>query len=142
MGLYEGIKDVASIVQKADNIELYRQLLDLSAQALDLQNKVNELTAENDSLKKQRDIEAKICRHKEDLYITLKDNDSGLLYCASCWDNNRKLIQVRCDENGEFTCPVCHTDGIYDQNAFNRHVSEERAALDAYVNRPRNPFGF
>ena len=31
MGLYEGIKDVAKIVQQADNLELYRQLLDLSA---------------------------------------------------------------------------------------------------------------
>ena len=26
MGLYEGIKDVAKVVQQADNIELYRQL--------------------------------------------------------------------------------------------------------------------
>lgn len=31
MGLYEGIKDVAKVVQQADNIELYRQLVDLSA---------------------------------------------------------------------------------------------------------------
>ncbi len=33
MGLYESIKDVANLVQKADNIGLYKQLLDLSAQA-------------------------------------------------------------------------------------------------------------
>ena len=46
MGLYEGIKDVAKVVQQADNIELYRQLLDLSAQALDLQ-------AENSKLKEE-----------------------------------------------------------------------------------------
>ena len=51
MGLYEGLKDVANIVQKADNIDLYRQLLDLSAQALDLQNKVSELMDENKKLK-------------------------------------------------------------------------------------------
>ena len=38
MGLYEGIKDIANIVQKADNIDLYRQLLDLGAQALDMQS--------------------------------------------------------------------------------------------------------
>ena len=40
MGLYEGIKDVAKVVQQADNIELYRQLVDLSAQALEMQNKI------------------------------------------------------------------------------------------------------
>ena len=38
MGLYDGIKDVAKVVQKADNIELYQKLLDLSSQALDMQN--------------------------------------------------------------------------------------------------------
>ena len=37
VGLYEGIKDVAKVVQQADNVELYRKLLDLSSQALDLQ---------------------------------------------------------------------------------------------------------
>ena len=34
MSLYDAMKDVISIAQKADNIELYRQLLDLSAQAI------------------------------------------------------------------------------------------------------------
>lgn len=54
MGLYEGIKDVAKIVQQADNIELYRQLLDLSAQALELQSEVARLTAENEKLQKRK----------------------------------------------------------------------------------------
>ena len=37
MGLYEGIKDAIGIAQKADNIELYKQLIDLSSQAFDMQ---------------------------------------------------------------------------------------------------------
>ena len=36
MGIYDGIKDVAKVMQQADNIELYQKLLDLSAQALDM----------------------------------------------------------------------------------------------------------
>ena len=43
MGLYEGIKDVAKVVQEADNIDLYRKLSDLSKQALDLQAEVLQL---------------------------------------------------------------------------------------------------
>ena len=39
MWLYDAMKDVAKLAQKADNIELYQRLLDLSAQALDLQAK-------------------------------------------------------------------------------------------------------
>ena len=30
MSLYEGIKDVAKVVQQADNIDLYLKLIDLS----------------------------------------------------------------------------------------------------------------
>ena len=40
MGLYEGIKDIAKIIQKADNVELYRQVLDLEAQALEMQAEI------------------------------------------------------------------------------------------------------
>ena len=46
MGLYEGIKDVAKVIQQADNIELYRQLIDLSAQALDMQNEISRRSEE------------------------------------------------------------------------------------------------
>lgn len=52
MGLYDGIKDLAKVVQQADNIELYRQLLDLGKQALDLQAEVLQLQEENAKLKK------------------------------------------------------------------------------------------
>lgn len=54
MGLYEGIKDVAKVVQQADNIELYRQLLDLSAQALDLQAENGQLKEELHELKRNK----------------------------------------------------------------------------------------
>ena len=50
MGIYESIKDIMSIAQKADNIELYRQLLDLSQQAFDLQAELNQLKEENTEL--------------------------------------------------------------------------------------------
>ena len=58
MGLYEGIKDVAKVVQQADNIELYRQLVELSAQALDMQNEINRLTTENTELRKKQELES------------------------------------------------------------------------------------
>ena len=39
------------MAQKADNIDLYRQLLDLSAQALEMQEEIIRLKAENKELK-------------------------------------------------------------------------------------------
>ena len=39
MGFYDAFKDVLNMAQKVDNIDLYRQLLDLSAQALEIDRK-------------------------------------------------------------------------------------------------------
>ena len=119
MGLYEGIKDVAKIVQQADNVDLYRRLIELSAQALDMQNMINKLSEENAILKKKQDIEERIQRHSE-LYLTLKNEDS-ILYCSHCWDNERKLIQVS-TLNGLYQCPHCNLKGIYDQNEYKRFL--------------------
>ena len=47
MGLYEGIKDAIGLAQKADNIDLYKQLLDLGAQALERQAEITRLREEN-----------------------------------------------------------------------------------------------
>ena len=94
---------------------MYRQLLDLSAQALDLQAEVARLTAENEQLKKNADIESKIKRYEQP-YITLEGENENIRYCSTCWAKSRTLIQVRCDNDGHFRCPECKTSGIYDKS--------------------------
>ena len=110
MGLYEGIKDIANIAQKADNIELYKQLLDLGAQALDMQNQIRALKEENAELKKEKNLESRIVRHmtkkvddfnREHPYITLVDDEQNIRYCALCWGRDKKLIQLYDDLNCE-----------------------------------------
>lgn len=109
MGLYEAMKDAIGLAQKADNIELYRQLLDLSAQALELQAEIARLKEENAELKKGKDIEEKLMRHKYP-YITLSDDEQNLKYCATCWDSQRQLIQMKeyvPFQSTELICNVC-----------------------------------
>lgn len=114
MGFYDAFKDALNLAQKADNIELYRQLLDLSAQALDLQAENAKLKEENIELKKKKDDSARIIRHKEPV-ITLRDDDPVLYYCAHCYDSEQLMIQVHCDyEEGTFYCPHCRTNGDFE----------------------------
>lgn len=113
MSFYDAFKDAISVAQKADNVELYRQLLDLSAQALDLQAEVARLREENFELKKSKDISEKIVRHEEPV-ITLEGDDKNLYYCSHCWDSENMLIQINCHKDGTFKCPHCKSDGNYD----------------------------
>lgn len=103
MGLFEGILNVANIAQKADNIELYKQLLDLGKQALEMQDEIRKLKEENAELKKGNDLESRIIRHSnysEDgdregyPYITLSGDAENIKYCAVCWGRDHKLIQL------------------------------------------------
>lgn len=117
MGLYEGIKDVAKVMQQADNVDLFLKLLDLSAIALDMQEEISKLKEENNKLKEQLSLKGEVIRH-DSLYITLKDNES-IFYCAHCWDSSKQLIQVECnDYNGSFKCPHCKIEGIYNKEAY------------------------
>ena len=136
MGLYEGIKDVANLVQKADNIDLYRQLLDLSAQALEMQNKISELTVENKTLKEQNEISNKIERHTEP-YITLNDDNQHIFYCSHCWDADKKIIQGEIDGEGKFICPHCKYEGYYDRALYDKLTQE---AMNNLIGNHRNRF--
>ena len=53
MKLLDMLKDVLNVAQKADNIELYKQLLDVNRAALDVQSEIIEIKNENQELKKQ-----------------------------------------------------------------------------------------
>lgn len=94
MGLYEGIKDAIGLAKKADNIDLYKQLLDLGAQALDMQAEITRLREENAELKKDRDLESKIERHDKP-FVTISDDDKSIKYCATCWGKDKQLIQLQ-----------------------------------------------
>lgn len=124
MSFYDAFKDAISVAQKADNVELYRQLLDLSAQALDLQAEVAKLREENFELKKSKDISEKIVRHEEPV-ITLEDDDKNLYYCSHCWDSENMLIQINCHNDGTFNCPHCTSQGNYDNQKKNAYDVEQ-----------------
>lgn len=135
MGLYEGIKDVAKIVQQADNIELYRQLIDLSVQAFDMQTEIVRLTNEVSELRKEKEIEQQITRNKE-LFFTLTENPE-IMYCSHCWDSDKKLIQIKLYDSGGFKCPHCDVSGIYDKE-LNEKVKMDNSIK--FSNKRRESF--
>lgn len=128
MSFYDAFKDVISVAQKADNVELYRQLLDLSAQALDLQAEVARLREENLELKKSKDISEKIIRHEEPV-VTIDGDDKALYYCSHCWDSKNILIQLNCKHDGTFSCSHCDAKGNYDNKKKQEYDFEQLRAI-------------
>ena len=108
MGFYDAFKDVLTVAQKADNVELYRQLLDLNAQALEMQEEITRLKEENADLKRQKDIEKNIEYHV-DAFITRKSDEKPIKYCAACWADKKKLVPLQYGLNcvDQYQCPSC-----------------------------------
>lgn len=106
MGLYDAMKDAVSLAQKADNIELYRQLLDLSAQALELQAEVTRLREENAELKRVHDLESDI-EYYVDAFVTRKSDAKPIKYCAACWVGKKKLVPLQDIKWDNYECPLC-----------------------------------
>lgn len=133
MGFYDALKDALNLAQKADNIELYRQLLDLSAQALDLQAENARLKEENTELKKKKDVEGRIIRHR-DPYITLKDENPPLFYCSHCFDSEHVLVQLHCDyEEGSCYCPHCKTSAFFTVEKGKRSTEFSGEDISSYL---------
>lgn len=106
MNLYDAMKDVIEVVKKYDNIELYKQLIELSSMALDMQNDIVTLRQENTELKKARDIENDIEYHV-DAYVTRKTDSILIKYCVACWASKRNLVTLQWDGTYQHICPLC-----------------------------------
>lgn len=115
--LYKGLMELGNIYQKIDNVEIQKKLLDLSQEALEMQNEILILKEENAKLKQKQNIEFKIERHK-DAYITLKDDEQKLIYCSNCYDTKRQLVQAQINDDGQYLCPACKYLGYYNKERY------------------------
>lgn len=53
MSIIENLKEVTNVLQKIKNVDLHSKLIEISNQALEMQNKIEFLTKENHELKKK-----------------------------------------------------------------------------------------
>ena len=124
--LSSGIKNVADIVKKGDNLELYATLLDLYEKALELQDENKQLKDKLADRKSVESIRARVIRHPQPV-ITLKDDENQIYYCAHCWDSKELLIQVNTEPKpAVFTCPACKNTGVYNQEIHDQYEASRR----------------
>lgn len=112
MSLYEGIKDVASIVQKADNIELYQKVIDLQKEALELIEENMLLKDRIRQFEDKRSIKTNLIFKNNCYYLKMENDTLDGPFCPTCWDKDSKLIRMRntTERNSIFySCNVCNT---------------------------------
>jgi hypothetical protein len=103
MGIVETLKDVVSVVQKADNLELMKGMLEVQSQAFALLEENHQLKAQNRTLSEQLSTQQSLLFNDG---VYWGDNGDGP-FCSPCWDARRVLVRVHQRDSGYPVCPNC-----------------------------------
>ena len=103
MGVIDTAKEAVQLVQKIDNIELYRKILDLYADA-------QKMVQDNGKLRDRiKELETALAIKdtlvfEDNHYFVVKDGTKDGPYCTLCWDTDRKLVRKHKDDHDWWRC--------------------------------------
>ena len=104
MGIYDGLKDAASILKEAGKIEQYRQILEMQEKLLEMQKKITDLEEQNKELRQQLETKGKLL-HKNNMYYLGNEQDGP--DCTACWDLSICLSAPPRAVSNAAECPKC-----------------------------------
>jgi hypothetical protein len=107
MGIIENVKEVADLVKKVGDIELYRKIVELEGEII-------ELTRQNRSQQEEIEELKKILNKKQDMIFKKPfyyiENDHQP-YCPKCWEVNALAVHLTGPVNvmagARYDCPNC-----------------------------------
>jgi len=120
MGIIDHAKDIAELIKKYNDVELYQKIIDLRDEIFELRENNLNLKGKIKALKKEKKINEKIVFEKPYYWIKDGEKKDGP-YCQKCFDDNKKLIRLQERKNGHWYCLVCK-NGVIDSSckAINR----------------------
>jgi len=108
MGILDEVKSVVGTIQKIDNIELYKQILDLQAEIMKLVEENSSLKGEIASLKDKFAVREQLIFAKNAYWLPAEGGRKTGPLCTNCWDVRRQVVRMHFDkETGYGQCPTC-----------------------------------
>lgn len=106
MGLYEGLKDAASVLKEANKIEEYKEILDALEKMLEMQKRIADLEAENKSLHDKLETKDNLTYENNAYWLKKENGQTEGPFCSRCWDAEKKLVRIHPRGTGHH-CPEC-----------------------------------
>jgi regulator of replication initiation timing len=108
MGILDDVKSVATTIQKIDNIDLYRQILNLQGEILKLVEENNDLRGQISSLKEKFAIREQLIFEKNAYWLPSERGHKTGPLCSNCWDVRRNVVRMHFSaDTGYGECPTC-----------------------------------
>jgi hypothetical protein len=112
MNPIEQVKELASLIKKVGDIDLYSKIVALQSEVVKLSSRNVELEQKCSELEAELSRKKKL-RHERSLYFA--DNDP-IPYCPHCWETSEKLVHLfgpktLMQPGGEmWECHACNND--------------------------------
>ena len=90
MSIINNAKEIADIVKKLGDIELYRRIVDLEGEILDLTRAKRDAEAEVEHLRETLKIKDKMTFKKPFYYMA----DDPVPFCPKCWEVDKIAIHM------------------------------------------------
>ncbi|OGW84793.1 MAG: hypothetical protein A3C35_05760 [Omnitrophica bacterium RIFCSPHIGHO2_02_FULL_46_11] len=90
MGIIENAKDIADVIKKIGDVELYRQIVNLEGQIIDLTRSNRKLENEIERLREITNYKNKLIFKNPFYYL---ENDPHP-FCPKCWEANRSVVHL------------------------------------------------
>ncbi len=105
MGLVDTVKDMVVLVQKADNVELLKQVLALQNDALRTTQEVQQL---KDRIRELEGLLAasKAMTFRAPFYFA---TDDPVAFCPRCWEKDHKALHLLHTPPNYYECHSCKT---------------------------------
>jgi hypothetical protein len=105
MSAIENIKDIADIIKKIGDIDLYRKIVELEQEVFELSRSNIKLQSEIEALKSALTLKLNIKYKKPFYYI----NEDPSPYCPNCYDVGNILVHLLDGSDPNyFICPNCN----------------------------------
>lgn len=108
MGVVEHVKEIAELVRKYDDADLYRQILDLREEVFDLREENLRLKKELSRIFESGTTDAELERRGNVYFrVSTEPNVKEGPFCMTCWDSDQLLVNVIMNDEGYFKCGRC-----------------------------------
>lgn len=105
MGAVENIKEIADLIKKIGDIDLYRKIVELEQEVFELSRQNRIYQNEIDDLRKLLNLKQKI-KHVGQVYYVEEDPDP---HCPRCWEVSNILVHLTESASPSFGhCPSCN----------------------------------
>jgi hypothetical protein len=108
MGIVDTVKELTSLAQKVQNIELFKKLVSFQSDISALQEENYNLKETVRNIREKIKLKGKIVYEKPFYWIKEDDKKDGP-YCQKCYDSNDKRIHLQDEGNDTWRCLNCQS---------------------------------